>query len=77
MTRLEKILSEECHKNCDLDLEYDPEDGHYHVDPPPPACWEGAAYSHDPAEMFLGEENYSIKDLREIRDWLNVMLEEA
>lgn len=77
MTKLEKMIENLCTKDCDIDLEYDPKDGHYHVDPPPPDFFSDFSYSDHPAEIYWNDASFNINELIQLRDWLNVVLEEA
>ena len=84
MTKLEKMVNAVCHKSHEgelgwEDFEYDPEDGHYHVDPwPPYFLGEFLTFSHDPATVHPnGDDEWSIENLKELRDWLNIVLSEA
>lgn len=75
MTRLEKMIVV-CTKDCDLQLDYDPTEGHYHCDPWPPEFLD-ATFSDDPVTMHVGGDfEFSIDDLKELRDWLNIVLAE-
>lgn len=77
MTRLEKMLSNTCLKPCDIELDYDPREGHYHVSPPPPECWDNVTFADTPAEIYVGDDCYNIQDLQELRDWLCSVLQEV
>ena len=83
MTKLEKMLAAECHDAHEGDpafeeFEYDPRDGHFHVDPWPPEFLMGEytlnTFSNDPPRFHMGEEEWSIENLKELRDWLNIVL---
>ena len=83
MTNLEKMINAVCHDPHTGDqtyeeFEYDLRDGHYHVTPEPPDSLGEVTYSHNPAEVYADQDLcFSIEDLIELRNWLNIVLEES
>lgn len=80
MTKFEKMTTTECHDPHEDDpafaeFEYDPREGHYHVDPPPPESLGEPSY--DDGEMFVTlEKEWTVDDLKDIRAWLDAVLVE-
>lgn len=81
MTKLEKMLTECCERHkgdpCYDEFDYDPTEGHYHIEPPTPEFMDDVTFSDNPPEIYWGDASYTIEQLIELRDWLNIVLSNA